>query len=416
MSNQMTGMQCAAALSDLSNSDSALRHVLDQLDGQLAGTAKLVTVFATAHHRRHLGHMTDSLGAILGAEATLGITCGGVLGGVQELEDGPGLSVWAASMPGVTIRPFRYELQDWPQICQSPNGLADYLETDPEATGSAGIPVAIMLMADPFTTPQQELVSAFQKTAPGGSIVGGMASAAQKPGHNRLVLNGTVRNEGAIGVAISGDVRVDCTVSQGCRPIGKPFVITKADRNVIQKLGGRNALAVVHEVLESLDEDDHNLVAENAIFVGRVINEYKDRFGRGDFLIRNIIGVDEDAGYMGIGDPHMRVGQTIQFQVRDGYSAVEDFELLLEAQKLHGSAAGALLFTCNGRGKRMFTKQQVDANLVQAALGGLPLAGFFAMGEIGPVDDQTFIHGHTASLMVFRDLAGTESLNGTPDC
>lgn len=219
------------------------------------------------------------------------------------------------------------------------------------------------------------------------------------------MLDGTVRDSGAIALAVGGDVQVDITVSQGCRPIGQPLVITKAKRNVILELGGRKALPAITDMIEHLGDDDRHLVRTGGLFVGRVINEYKARFGRGDFLIRNLMGYDEESGYVAVNDTNVRTGQTVQFHVRDQRTAREDFSLLLEAQKVHGPGAGALLFSCNGRGLKLFDKPNADADMIHGALGDMPLAGFFAAGEIGPVGGQAFLHGHTASLMVFRSRA-----------
>jgi len=176
----------------------------------------------------------------------------------------------------------------------------------------------------------------------------------------------------------------------------------RASATSCRSWGGRNALAVIQEMLREVPERDTQMVQSNGLLVGRVINEYKGHFGRGDFLIRGVVGVDQEAGYIAIGDPQIRVGQTIQFHVRDQRTAEEDFQLLLEAQKLHGDAGGALLFSCNGRGTRLFDHPDADATMIHHALGDLPLAGFFAAGEIGPVGKENFVHGHTASLVVFR--------------
>jgi small ligand-binding sensory domain FIST len=259
-----------------------------------------------------------------------------------------------------------------------------------------------MLLADPFSTPMVQTLPAIAAAFPGVPLFGGMASGSRAPGGNRLLLDGKISRDGAIGVAFGGGLRIDCTVSQGCRPIGKPMVITKSKRHVVQELAGRRALDVLQEMAGGLSEEDRALVETKGLLVGRVINEYKPRFGRGDFLIRSLVDADQDAGYIVIGDPQTRVGQTIQFHVRDRRTAEEDFQLLLEAQKLHAGPAGALLFSCNGRGSRLFERPDADASMIHDALGDLPLAGFFAAGEIGPIGNENFVHGHTASLAVFR--------------
>jgi small ligand-binding sensory domain FIST len=260
----------------------------------------------------------------------------------------------------------------------------------------------ILLLADPFSTPISKMLPLFNRGFPQTPIIGGMASAAAKPGDNRLLYNGRVLEQGAVGLLMSGRIDVQCTVSQGCRPIGKPLVITKSQRHVVQQLSGRNALEVVQEMVRKLSAEDRQLVQSHGLLVGRVINEYKSRFGRGDFLIRSISGVDEESGYIGVADTAVRTGQTVQFQVRDKQTAEQDLAFLLEAQKLHGQAGAALLFSCNGRGTRLFDEPDTDARILRQALGPVPLVGCFAAGEIGPVGEENFLHGHTVSLVTFR--------------
>ena len=215
------------------------------------------------------------------------------------------------------------------------------------------------------------------------------------------MLDGRVYEDGAVAVLIDGPVAVRSVVSQGCRPIGRPMIVTKADGNLIRELGRRPVLEAVREMFAGLSEDDRDLVRAG-LHVGRVINEYQEKFGRGDFLVRNVIGSDEEGG-LAVTD-FVRVGQTIQFQVRDADTADEDLRALLEDQQRGAPPAGALLFTCNGRGTRMFPGPNHDAALLREVLGPIPVAGFFAMGEIGPIGGQNFVHGFTASVALFEEV------------
>jgi small ligand-binding sensory domain FIST len=206
-------------------------------------------------------------------------------------------------------------------------------------------------------------------------------------------------------VLVHGATRVRSVVSQGCRPIGRPLLVTKAEHNVILELGGRPALAQLQEVFESLTDDEQQMVRQG-LHVGQVINEYQEQFGRGDFLIRNVQGADPQSGAIGIGD-FVRVGQTVQFHVRDAATADEDLNAMLAAAKAGGSREllAALLFTCNGRGTRLFDAADHDAGALARHWQGLPVAGFFAQGEIGPVGGKSFLHGFTASVALFETRA-----------
>ena len=200
-------------------------------------------------------------------------------------------------------------------------------------------------------------------------------------------------------MSLSGEIAVDTVVSQGCRPIGRSMVITRSHDNIIEQLGGKPAMQVLRQLVAELPEDEQGQL-QNGLFVGRAISEFRERFGRGDFLIRNLTGVDEDAGSIALAD-YVRTGQTVQFHVRDAATADEDLRLLLEAQS-QSTPAGGLLFSCNGRGTRMFEKPCHDIGAARGAMPATPVAGFFAAGELGPVGGRNFIHGHTASFALFR--------------
>ncbi len=411
MSATTTDKRFASAISDAPDTKDALGQVLADLAGKITTPVDLLLVFVTAHHRDHFETIHRRFDDALSPRVSIAVTAAGVIGVGRELEDSPGLSVFAANLPGVTAHPFSYEQIDWPAIIDHPEAMRESLTPDqPDDLDLK----AILLFADPFSTPMVSLLPAIGECWPDLPVVGGMASAANKPEGNRLMINGQVMREGAVGVALAGDVEVHTTLSQGCRPIGKPYVITGAKRHLVYQLGGKGALDEIQELIHDIDDDDRELIQSRGLMIGRVINEYKDHFGRGDFLIRHLVGVDQEAGYVAVNDPQVRVGQTVQFHVHDHQTAQEDFKLLLDAQKLHGPAGAALLFSCNGRGTQLFNAPDTDAGLVHDALGNIPLAGFFAAGEIGPVGHQNFVHGHTASLLVFRNGQADSGSDDTP--
>lgn len=372
--------------------------IIESLAERFSDGVDLAVIFATPQHVQTLDRQVRRLRDALGARLVFGVTAQGVLGVGREIEEGPGLTVLAAKLPGVVMQPFRYEQIDWAAFAESPDTLRRLIHLGDDGPDVS----ALIVLPDPFSTPMVKLLPALNACFKGVPIVGGIASGSRQPGGNRLIVNEEVASSGAICLAIGGDIDVECTVSQGCRAIGRPMVITKSQRHIVHELGGRNALQVIQEMAEGLPDHDRELIRRNGLMVGRVINEYKPRFGRGDFLIRGMVGVDQEIGHFAIGDPQIRPGQTIQFHLRDARTAEEDFQLLLEGQKIHGPAAGALLFSCNGRGRGLFGRAGADVGMIHDALEDVPLAGFFAGGEIGPIGDQAFLHGHTASLMVLR--------------
>jgi small ligand-binding sensory domain FIST len=316
-----------------------------------------------------------------------------VIGEDREIEREAGLALLVGEMPGVRIHPFHIARQDWRQLLTSSESLVERLGYGEETRALIGF-------GDPFTTPVNQFFQALDANCPAAPLVGGMASSARTEGENVLFRNDQAFDEGFVGVSLSGPVEVDTIVSQGCRGIGKPMVITKAKENLIEQLGGKPALGVVQEIVSAMSESERELL-QNGLLVGRAISEYRDRFGRADFLIRNVMGVNQETGAVAVAD-YMKVGQTIQFHVRDASTADEDLSLMLEAQKLSDAPAGGLLFSCNGRGTRLFDAPCHDINAAHRAMAATPIAGFFAAGEIGPVGGKNFIHGHTASFALFR--------------
>jgi small ligand-binding sensory domain FIST len=384
-------MRCAGALSTMRNSEAALREVVDRLADALAGEpADLAMVFASMHHAEILGKLSTELMARGLGRHVLGCTGETIIGEGREVESEPALSVWAIRLPEAEVKPIR--------IDQIDDGL------DALQRFAAG-PDSILLLGDPFSFAPDPWLQKLNALAPGLRVMGGMASGSQAPRQNRLVLDGEVFEEGAVGVAIGGQVEVRTLVSQGCRPIGRPMIVTKAERNLIRELGRRPCLEVLREVFEELPEDDQERV-QSGLHIGRVINEYQDNFRRGDFLVRNVMGAD-DTGGIAITD-HVRVGQTVQFHVRDAETADEDLRSLIDSERTDhpdSRVAGALLFSCNGRGTRLFPGPDHDAGVLQERFGPIPVAGFFAMGEIGPVGGQNFVHGYTASVVLFEEPA-----------
>jgi small ligand-binding sensory domain FIST len=426
----------ASAISGHFDTRTAATEVASTLFDDLAGGSStggpgeawcdLLLMFGSFHHRAAFDDAADIMRKTLRPGAMLGVTAEAVIGRDRELEGVAGLSAIALRLPGVRIHSWRSTPDD-PIPLLDPNPLPpdrepippDELERMRERNRQhirgridcgPDFRAAIML-ADPFTTPIARLLPALTSCGENNQpviIVGGMASGASQPGFNVLVQNDKVLSSGgAVGVSISGppgSVEFDFIVSQGCRPLGKPFVITKCRQNVIIELGGRKAIEVLQEQAQELPDSEKRLLSKG-LLIGTVINEYKDRFGRGDFLVRNVIGLDQKAGGIAVGEM-CRAGQTVQFHVRDAATAAEDLQLLLDSQAMHESPPlGALLFSCNGRGERLFGQPNHDLNIIRARLGEIPIAGFFAAGEFGPIGNRSFLHGHTASLAVIRAKA-----------
>lgn len=353
----------------------------------------LAFVFFTAHHVSEAETLLEKLSAELNPNALIGVSAEGVIGPDREIERTPAISLLLARLPGVNVHPFHIAKAEWRELLDDPESLKDRLGVGDQTR-------ALIALGDPFTTPTNQFLPAIDAHCPGVPVIGGMASAAHAPGENVLLYNDTLVNEGMVGVSLSGPLAVQTVVSQGCRPFGKALVITKSKDNVILTLGGRPALQALRDALLEMPEPDRQLL-QNGLFVGRAISEYKETFDRGDFLVRNVMNVDDDSGAIAVGD-YVKTGQTIRFHVRDAATATEDLAEMLSPGKITSLPAGGLLFSCNGRGSRLFERPSHDIAASNRAMPGVPLAGFFAAGELGPVSGQNFIHGHTASFALFR--------------
>jgi small ligand-binding sensory domain FIST len=421
-------LRLATGLSGNVQAARAIEQVAEQCLAGLAGApVDLLLVFFSAHHLDAARAISYALGRRLAPRHMLGVSANAVLAGDKELDQTPGIAAFAASLPGVELHPYRTQmLMNYVTAGDTP-GLAAAAGFGPQARAS-------ILLADPFSVPLNTLLPALSSARPittpphadparprRAPIVGGVASGAREPGRNALILDDQVLHEGGVGITLSGRVRVDALVSQGCRPVGQPMIVTGGKGQLITALGGRPALQAISEVVEELDDRGKQLMQRNGLFLGRAVNEYKARFGRDDFLIRPILSVDKASEAIAVGDL-IRIGQTVQLHVRDAETAHEDLEMLLDVQRLHEPPAGALLFSCAGRGRRFFETPDHDAAAVAHAFSGprpgpdqakggtvlpgpartMPVAGFFALGEIGPIGDMVSMHSHTASAAFFR--------------
>ncbi len=376
-----------------------VRQACESIHAELNGPADLAFAFVSAAHRDEMSAIAAQVCRQLGTTTVLGCTAEALACHGREYEEPGGVALWAGRMPGANIAPMRLSFTTTPEggaFVGWPDELPD--------TWPAG--AALLLLGEPFSFPADVLLAQLNESQPGVPVIGGMASGGSSPGENRLLLGDTEIESGAVAVLVHGAASVTSVVSQGCRPIGQPFVVTKAERNVIAELGGRPALVQLQELFDKLSSEEQQL-ARQGLHVGQVIDEYRDAFGRGDFLVRNVQGADPESGAIAIGD-WVRVGQTVQFHVRDAATADEDLDTLLSAARQDSAshAAGALLFTCNGRGTRLFDQPHHDAAALAQHWPNLPAAGFFAQGEIGPVGRKNFLHGFTASIALFGPAAG----------
>ncbi len=392
-SSQATTFQFAVALSRNADTEAAARDLVDAIQSELKSSAvDLACLFFSSHHLGHADFLAKTITRQLHPGLLIGCSGEGVIAGHEELETAPAVTLWTARLPDVVIEPVRLTFSP----VQDQFNLAGWPET--QVPGST-----FLLLADPFTTPMQEVLTLLEDRYPGTVAIGGLAGGGHDAGENRFVLQDEVYENGLVGVRLSGPVDIRPIISQGCRPIGDRYVVTKAEHNLIHELGGVPALERLQAVFESLGGEDRRR-AHRALHLGIVIDEHRDRFERGDFLVRNLVGADQTTGAVAVGDV-VQEGQTVQFQLRDAQSASDDLHMLLAADRANhqNPPMGALMFSCCGRGLGLFGQGNHDSEAVTARLGRIPLAGFFAQGEIGPIGHKNFVHGYTSSIAVFAE-------------
>ncbi len=380
-----------------SDVDAALQSLVEQVRAQMGdGPLDLLVLFLTAHFTYQSRIIMQSLSAALNPATLLGCTAEGVIGRDQELEGQAAITLVATRLPGVSLAPYwlHADKSDWPKM----------LLDQEEFTRMVGAPAEtklFLLLGDPFSTPMIDVLRSFNDNFSGVPVIGGMASGALRPEGNALLFNDTITHEGAVGVAFAGALDVDMVVSQGCRPIWRTFKVHEARRNLIYNLEGRSPLDWLQELIPELSEEDRSLL-QNGLFVGRAIRSDLEVMGRGDFLIRGVVGIDQENGSIAISDSVIE-GDNIQFHLRDAITAQEDLEMMLVPQAFRDPPKGGLVFTCNGRGSRMYDQPNVDLSVIQDSLDNTHLAGFFCAGEIGPIGGKNFLHGQTVSLVMFRE-------------
>jgi small ligand-binding sensory domain FIST len=386
-------MLWAASHATLGDPSSAAAQAAADVRARLGeGAVDLALAFFTARLAAEPETLAATLRSALRPGCLIGCSAGSVIATDRELEGGSALTLIAARLPGVEAKPFILVGQSWGEAIEDP------LEFARHTPGIAGTELTVLL-GDPFSLDVERVLHAFNRHAPGLRMVGGMASAGTRPNANTLILNDWVAHEGGVAVALRGGLRADVVVSQGCRPVGPPLEVTRAEQNVILELDGQPALERAEQVLRGLPAEERAHLRQG-LYVGRPAKG--GAAGTGDYLIRNLLGADRDRGALAVGD-RIAERERLRLHVRDARSAREDLELLLSPQVVDTRASAALLFSCNGRGRAFFGEPHRDVTALQGALGGgVPTAGFFCAGEVGPVAGRNYLHGHTASIAILR--------------
>ncbi len=377
-------VKSAAGLSTHPDPAVATGEALGAVVERVGTGVDLAIVFVSGSTIAALDDVLDAVRQLLSPSVVIGCSAVGVLAGAEEAESGSGLAIWGGWLPEhldpSVLLPVTIEAQNML------GGLPSLTERE-----------ALMVLADPFTFPADQLLDELRVAAPGVPVIGGLASAGRAPAQNRLFVGRgddlQVVTDGAVGLVLPAEL-LQLTVSQGCRPIGEPWVITKGSGNLIHELAGKPALERLNDMVQALSSEER-MLASQGLHCGFVAQNSRDDFNTGDFLIRGVLGADRSTGVVAVGAA-VEVGDVVQFQVRDAASASAELLRLLP-----GQADGAVVFTCNGRGSHLFAEPSHDASIVaELATGGV--VGMFCAGELGPVGATNALHGFTASVLWWR--------------
>lgn len=405
------------ALSTRPSLEAAVTEVVEKVQDKLVGSADLAIIFISSAYASDYPRLVPLILDKLPVPVLIGCGGAGIVGmgereKAREIEASPALSLTVAHLPNVEVQPFYIEAAEMPDLDSSPSSWTELLGVE------AAKNPQFILLADPFSSRINDLLEGLDFAYPGSAKIGGLVSGGmiersgglfyhdqQKPRNTYLYRQGTV------GIALSGNIIVETIVAQGCRPIGPIYQVSEGERNIIISMTGKGAdgtpqppLNLLRDLIPSLSEKDREL-SQHSLFIGIARDEFKMQLRAGDFLIRNVLGVDPRQGAIAIGD-RVRPGQRVQFHLRDADTSALDLELLLQAfprDKPNSSEVlGALIFSCLGRGENLYEKPDFDSGLFQRYFANVPLAGFFCNGEIGPVAGRTFLHGYTSAFALFR--------------
>ncbi|WP_242030836.1 MULTISPECIES: FIST N-terminal domain-containing protein [unclassified Limnothrix] len=415
MSDQM---KWVSAVSKQPSLEAAIDEVSQRVLATLGQPPDLLLVFISSAFSSEYARLMPLLRDRLPARAMAGCGGSGVVGNldpqqVEEVEDDPALCVMAAWLPNVTIQTFHIDREALPDLDGPPQPWIEAIGADPATNPN------FLVFADPGLVQMNDLLQGLDYAYPGSVTVGGLASGDSFRETKQLFADYRAYRSGAVGVALSGDVVIEPIVAQGCRPIGQPLWVTECERNIVMQVSiqmdkdtiadkPQAPLKALRQLIEELSDKDREL-AQYSLFVGLARDAFRQTLEPGDFLIRNLLGVDPSGGAIAIGD-RIRRGQRIQFHLRDADTSAEDLRALLERYlrdrpSEQPDPIGALMFACVGRGQGLYNKANFDSCLLQKYLGLMPVAGFFCNGEIGPVGGTTFIHGYTSVFALFRPKA-----------
>ena len=390
-------MHWTTALSRNPDPEQAIEELSQTVLNDSASPPDLLFLFVSEHFRAHFNTLPARLMKHLPCDTLIGCSASGVIGDKREVEFQPAMSLVAAALPGVRLDGWHIEQKDLGPGTEHSRKCALLAER------LASEPAQFIILTDPFTFPTEQLLHALEGGFEQAVIAGGLASGTGGPGETALFLNRTTYHSGGLVLSLSGDLEMGTAVAQGCRPIGEPLFITALDNTTILELDGRRPLQVLHDLYQRSGETDRRLM-RHSLFLGTAMRPGDNKYDQGDFLIRNLMGADQKNGTISAAT-HLYLNQIVQFHVRDAKTSAEDLDHVLHRTRAdypQSMPAGAVLFSCTGRGEGLYGESGHDSAGFRKQMGQIPLGGFFCNGEIGQVGGKAFLHGYTSCFALFQ--------------
>ncbi len=369
--------------------ETALDAALQAMAASGADHADVAVVFTTgaAYPQGHA--LLHAVRRVTGATTVLGCSGAGVLTERGEVEGVPAVAVLVVRVDGpLLLRPVMVAGQE---------RLDEKAGADlAKQAGSAAERSALLILPDARNLDPRALLRGLREGLGPVPVLGGVAA-----GNPLFELYNTDVTDGAVPGLLLAGTHPAIGVGQGCEPIGEPYVVTQGEGNVVRAIAGRSPLRVLQEAMEAVPDYERR-IPQAGVFAGLAMDPAKSPLTRGDFLVRNLAGLDQETGAVAVAE-EVRVGQTLQFQIRDAQASREDLEAMLT--RVHTALAGrppafGVYFNCAGRGRHLYGVPDHDVTLIRARLGTWPLVGFFGNGEFAPVGSTNFFHNYTGVLVV----------------
>lgn len=371
----------AAALSEHPLATQAVGEIVGDVLEQLDDAPDTVFLFVSEAHAGALADMAGAVQRILNPSVLIGCSANSILAGSQEVERVPSVAIWA----GLTGDPIGVRVFEASEL--------------PGSFGKGSQPIGgtLVLLGSSTFDITSENFRLLKSAHPDLAVTGAVASPGSHNQPNRVMLNGEVFANGAVGVVLPAECPHVVKVSHGAEGIGEPFTVTRCERNMIFELAGRPAADRLREVVAGLGAAQRVRMG-TGLYLGSVPDDHPYDVVSSDFVIHEIRGEDRSNGALALAG-EVSLGSTVQFQIRDAISAEEQLRFALSGSV----GSSALVFAGADRGMRLFEGPDHDAEAVSSMLGTRCIAGMFGAAEFAPVGGVSTVHKRSVVSVIFGD-------------